>query len=238
MRLTLKLPITVDSQELTEVMTGIVDRINSSIILPMDRRATTANQQTMEEIQWLKVEQMKQKSRLNKLYYSLWKVSDADRLGAVSPVALNSNGQSEAISLDQVLALIGKLTTENLIDAKQETKYYQELVDIQTKLEELPRQINKRSSMLSQFLLKPIALDLSRKHGVVVSNAETLPSKAETSQTQVQGTTPAPPIPPIRSPGFFVILGLMFGLFSGLTVAAIKFFLEKNWDLIKARVNA
>jgi uncharacterized protein involved in exopolysaccharide biosynthesis len=50
---------------------------------------------------------------------------------------------------------------------------------------------------------------------------------------------PPPPAPqsPIKSPGFYATLGLFFGLFAGLIVASIKFFFEKNWDLIKARIN-
>jgi hypothetical protein len=112
------------------------------------------------------------------------------------------------------------------------------LAAIQTRLEDIPKQIAAKSILLNQVLLYPISLDLSHEHGSLVRNGETLAPKVEAPQSQGQDAVSVRPVSPIRSPGFFVVIGLMFGSFLGLFVAAIKFFLEKNWDLIKARVHA
>jgi hypothetical protein len=218
LRLTLTLPITVEPEQLTEVMGDIVARINSSVIAPHDHEAASRNKLEMEHLSQLKVEYMKQKSRLNKIYFSLLKVS-------------GEQPQSESITFDRVLALVSKLETEKLINDAMEAQYYQELVDIQTKLDELPKQISAKSSQITQVLLNPVSLDLNEH---VTNSVETPSSTTEASQT----SSPSPQAHPIRSPGFFAVLGIMLGLFSGLTVAAIKFFFERNWDLIRARINA
>jgi hypothetical protein len=125
------------------------------------------------------------------------------------------------------------MATEKLINAALEAQYYQELIDIQTRVEELPKKIATQSSLMNQIVLEPISLDLSKDHGSLTSNAEILPPIAESPPT------PSPVASfPIKSPGFYVVLGLFFGLFVGFMVASIKLFFEKNWDLIKARIDA